>query len=158
MSPCWVGSSPQRRSNSGFNIHNQVKIKSRHKRGQESLAQYILADAFTVGSVRSILSNLRNIMAAKLRASFAQIPSATKIRILFFSQSTVGYSPEEENRRLEKLHSTLKVSRQIGDQTDEWLIRPLSYLAYRTGHPDAFRTKELFRKPAPIYAVLSPVP
>ena len=39
---------------------------------------------------------------AELPASCAEIRSATKIRILLFSQSTVGYSPEEENRQLEK--------------------------------------------------------
>jgi hypothetical protein len=35
-----------------------------------------------------------------------------KIRILFFSQSTVGYSREEENRQSEKLHLTLGVLRK----------------------------------------------
>ena len=33
--------------NSGFNIHNQVKIGSQDKRGQESLAQYILRSPFS---------------------------------------------------------------------------------------------------------------
>jgi len=35
-----------------------------------------------------------------------------KIRILFFSQSTVEYSREEENRQSEKLHLTLGVLRK----------------------------------------------
>ncbi|MGH7771856.1 MAG: transposase [Candidatus Binatia bacterium] len=33
--------------NSGFNIHNQVKIKSHDSRGRESLAQYILRSPFS---------------------------------------------------------------------------------------------------------------
>jgi len=33
--------------NSGFNIHNQVKVKSQDKRGRESLAQYILRSPFS---------------------------------------------------------------------------------------------------------------
>ena len=33
--------------NSGFNIHNQVKIKSQDSRGRESLAQYILRSPFS---------------------------------------------------------------------------------------------------------------
>jgi len=33
--------------NSGFNIHNQVKIKAQDKRGRESLAQYILRSPFS---------------------------------------------------------------------------------------------------------------
>ena len=43
-----------------------------------------------------------------------KIRGATKIRILFFSQSTVAYSPEEENRLSEKPQLTLNVSRQKG--------------------------------------------
>jgi hypothetical protein len=35
---------------------------------------------------------------AELPANYAKIQGATKIRILLFSQSTVGYSREEENR------------------------------------------------------------
>ena len=53
-------------------------------------------------------------MVAELPASFVKIYGATKIRILFFSQSTVGYSQEEENRQLEKLHLALKVWRKEG--------------------------------------------
>ncbi len=33
--------------NSGFNIHNQVKIGSQDERGRESLAQYILRSPFS---------------------------------------------------------------------------------------------------------------
>jgi len=33
--------------NSGFNIHNQVKIKSQDQRGRECLAQYILRSPFS---------------------------------------------------------------------------------------------------------------
>ena len=33
--------------NSGFNIHNQVKIGSQDRRGRESLAQYILRSPFS---------------------------------------------------------------------------------------------------------------
>ena len=51
---------------------------------------------------------------SELPGSFVKIPSATKIRILFFYSFNVGYSQEEENRLSEKLHSTLNVSRQKG--------------------------------------------
>ncbi len=64
------------------------------------------------GCVKTIQINLEVIEVAELPGSFVKIRSATKIRIPFFSQSTVGYSPEEEDRQLEKLHSTLKVSRK----------------------------------------------
>jgi hypothetical protein len=50
-------------------------------------------------------------VVAELLGSFVKIRRATKIRIPFLSQSTVGYGPEEEDRQSEKLHSTLKVSR-----------------------------------------------
>ena len=43
------------------------------------------------------------IEAAELQASFVKIPTVTRIRILFFYSSNVRYSPEEENRQLEKL-------------------------------------------------------
>ncbi len=33
--------------NSGFNIHNQVKIQSHDRHGRESLAQYILRSPFS---------------------------------------------------------------------------------------------------------------
>jgi hypothetical protein len=46
------------------------------------------------------------MMAAELRESFVKILIATKTRILFFYAFTAGYSQEEENRQLGKLHST----------------------------------------------------
>jgi hypothetical protein len=55
------------------------------------------------GCAKTIQINLGNIEVAKLPGSCAKIHDATKIRILFFSQSTVEYSPAEENRQLEKL-------------------------------------------------------
>jgi hypothetical protein len=66
-----------------------------------------------VGYVKNIQINLGVIEVAELLASYAKIHGATKIRILFFSQSTVGYSREEENRQAETLHLTLKVSREL---------------------------------------------
>jgi hypothetical protein len=54
-------------------------------------------------------SNPGSMMVVELPGSFVKIRSATKIQILFFSQSTVGYSPEEETHQSEKLHSTLIV-------------------------------------------------
>jgi hypothetical protein len=56
-----------------------------------------------VGSVRSILSNRGNIVAATLQQTFVKIHSAIKIRFLLLCWD----SREEENRQLEKLHSTL---------------------------------------------------
>jgi hypothetical protein len=54
-------------------------------------------------------------MATKKRpVSFVKIHDATNIRILFFYPSTVVYSQAEEDRQSEKLHLTLKVSRQKG--------------------------------------------
>jgi hypothetical protein len=41
---------------------------------------------------------------AELPARYAKIRSATKTRILFFYPFTVGYRPEEENRRSEQFH------------------------------------------------------
>jgi len=55
------------------------------------------------GCAKTIQINLGVIEVAELPASCAKIISAPKIRILFFYPSTVRYSPEEENRRLEKL-------------------------------------------------------
>jgi hypothetical protein len=57
--------------------------------------------------MRSILSNLGNIMAATLQQTFVKIHSAIKIPILFLYWD----SPEEENRRLEKLHLALNAFR-----------------------------------------------
>jgi hypothetical protein len=59
------------------------------------------------GSVKTIQSNLGITEVVEPAASCAKIRSATKIRILFFYLSTVGYSLEEENRQLEKPHLTL---------------------------------------------------
>lgn len=69
------------------------------KSKRPELKSLLNADAFMVGSVGSILSNLGNIMAATLQQTFVKIHSATKIRILFL----LGQSAEEENRQLEKL-------------------------------------------------------
>jgi len=52
------------------------------------------------------------MMVAELQENFAQIQSVTKTRILFFYQSIVRSSPEDENRRSEKLHLTLKIATQ----------------------------------------------
>jgi hypothetical protein len=54
--------------------------------------------------VKTIQIILGVIGVAELRGSFVKIRGATKIRTLFFYLSTVGYSREEENRQLEKLH------------------------------------------------------
>src|SRR4030095_7265950 len=43
---------------------------------------------------------------AELQESCARIRGATKTRTLFFYLSIVRYSPDEENRQSEKLHST----------------------------------------------------
>ena len=56
------------------------------------------------GCAKTIQINLGVIEVAELPASCAKIISAPKIRILFFYPSTVRYSPEEENRQLEKLY------------------------------------------------------
>ena len=72
------------------------------------------APAIMVACAKTIRLNLGVIEVAGPRASFAKIRGATKIRILFFYPSTVGYSPAEENRRSEKLHLALNVSRQKG--------------------------------------------
>jgi hypothetical protein len=50
-----------------------------------------------------------------------KIRGATKIRILFFNPSIVRYSPEEENRRLEKLElpersKSLSDNRQVEEK------------------------------------------
>jgi hypothetical protein len=51
-----------------------------------------------VGYASTIQVNLGVMEVAELPANYAKIQGATKIRILLFSQSTVGYSQEEENR------------------------------------------------------------
>ena len=61
--------------------------------------------------VKTIQINLGVIEVAELRGSCAKIHDAIKIRILFFYPSIVGCSPAEENRQLEKLHSTLNPCR-----------------------------------------------
>jgi hypothetical protein len=48
--------------------------------------------ATLVGYPSTIQVNLGVMEVAELPASYAKIQGATKIRILFFSQSTVGYS------------------------------------------------------------------
>jgi hypothetical protein len=48
------------------------------------------------GCVKTIQINLGVIEVVELLASYAKIHGATKIRILFFSQSTVGYNPEKK--------------------------------------------------------------
>jgi len=53
------------------------------------------------GCVKTIQINLGIIEVAKPRESCAKIQAATKIRILFFYPSTVGYNQEEEKRQLE---------------------------------------------------------
>jgi hypothetical protein len=70
--------------------------------------------ATVVGYASTIQVNLGVMDVAELSASYARIHGATKIRILFFSQSTVGYSREEENRQSEKLHLTLDVLKKKG--------------------------------------------
>jgi hypothetical protein len=56
--------------------------------------------------VKTIQINLGVTEVAEQPGSFAQIHSATKIRILFFYPSIVRCSQEEEDRQLEKPHST----------------------------------------------------
>jgi hypothetical protein len=60
------------------------------------------------GYVKTIQTNLGATKVAKPRGSFAKIPGAIKIRPFFFYPPIAGYSPEEENRQLEKLHSMLR--------------------------------------------------
>jgi hypothetical protein len=55
------------------------------------------------GCVKTIQINLGSMMVVELPGSFVKIRGATKIRILFFYPSIVRYSPQEENRQLEKL-------------------------------------------------------
>jgi hypothetical protein len=62
------------------------------------------------GCAKTIQINLGVIEVAKLPGSCVKIHGAAKIRILFFYPSTAEYSPEEENRQLEKPHLTLNSS------------------------------------------------
>jgi hypothetical protein len=64
-----------------------------------------------VGFAKTIQINLGVIEVAELLASYAKIHGATKIRILFFYPSIVRYSPEEENRQLEKLEFPERIKR-----------------------------------------------
>ena len=57
-----------------------------------------------VGPVRPILTNRGDIVAVTLQRTSVKTRSVIKILILFLYWD----SPEEENRPLEKLHSTLK--------------------------------------------------
>jgi hypothetical protein len=59
------------------------------------------------GFAKTIQVNRGVIEVAEPLASCAKIHDAIKIRILFFYPSTVGCSPDEENRLSGKLHSTL---------------------------------------------------
>jgi hypothetical protein len=73
----WVGKLLSWR-NSGFNIHNQVKIKSQDKRGRESLAQYILRSPFSQekmiypGESKTVL--YRTKMKPGIKKNFAVFP------------------------------------------------------------------------------------
>ena len=64
--------------NSGFSIHNQVKIKSRDRRGRESLAQYILRSPFSLEKItyqqqtKTVL--YRSKMNPVLKKNFAVFP------------------------------------------------------------------------------------
>src|SRR6266481_7142983 len=61
------------------------------------------------GCVKFIQINRGIIEVAELPGSCVKIRSVIKIRIFFFYPPIAAYSREEENRQLEKLHSTLKV-------------------------------------------------
>jgi Putative transposase len=64
--------------NSGFSVHNQVKIKSRDRRGRESLAQYILRSPFSLEKItyqqqtKTVL--YRSKMNPVLKKNFAVFP------------------------------------------------------------------------------------
>ena len=64
--------------NSGFSVHNQVKIKSRDRRGRESLAQYILRSPFSLEKMtyqqqtKTVL--YRSKMNSVLKKNFAAFP------------------------------------------------------------------------------------
>jgi len=64
--------------NSGFSVHNQVKIKSRDTRGRESLAQYILRSPFSLEKMtyqqqtKTVL--YRSKMNPVLKKNFAVFP------------------------------------------------------------------------------------
>ncbi len=64
--------------NSGFSVHNQVKIKSRDRRGRENLAQYILRSPFSLEKMtyqqqtKTVL--YRSKMNPVLKRNFAVFP------------------------------------------------------------------------------------
>jgi len=64
--------------NSGFSVHNQVKIKSRDTRGRESLAQYVLRSPFSLEKMtyqqqtKTVL--YRSKMNPVLKKNFAVFP------------------------------------------------------------------------------------
>jgi hypothetical protein len=64
---------------------------------------------------------------------FAKIPTATKTLILFFYPSTVGYSREEENRQLGKVHLTL----------DSSILCSISWAVMRSGISPGLTTTAL---------------
>ncbi|MCH8055139.1 MAG: transposase [Deltaproteobacteria bacterium] len=104
--------------NSGFNIHNQVKIGSQDKRGQESLAQYILRSPFSQQKMtyrkdtQTVL--YRSKMNPNLKRNFALFPVldwiaeiATHIpnkgeQLVLTMAPTVTSSGERERRRKSK--------------------------------------------------------
>ena len=81
------------------------------------------------GCVKFIQINRGIIEGVKLPGSCAKIRSVIKIRIFFFYPPIAGYSPEEENRQLEKLHSMLReisrASSSIGFSASHFARRPL---------------------------------
>jgi hypothetical protein len=72
------------------------------KRKRPELKNRLNADVITAGFARITRINLGIIEVAALQASYAKIHGAIKIPILFLYWD----SPEEENRQLDKLHST----------------------------------------------------
>ena len=78
-----------------YRLEQRSSRREQEKRKRLELKSLLNADAFAVGSMRSILSNLGNIMAATLQQTFVKIHSAIKIPILFLYWD----SPEEENHR-----------------------------------------------------------
>jgi hypothetical protein len=68
------------------------------------LVIHLIMCAFMAGFARTTEISLGVIKDAELRASFAKISRAIKIRILFFYPSIVRCSQVEGNRQLEKLH------------------------------------------------------
>ena len=72
------------------------------KKKKTRIKNRLNADVITAGFARITRINLGTIEVAALQASYAKIHGAIKIPILFLYWD----SPEEENRQLEKLHST----------------------------------------------------